>query len=110
MSSWLVAIGWIVVALGAYMTWRDGRSLLSRTGPGRNKTGRVRYARRKAWRDLRFSLLWVVMGAGWATSWNKHWLYIWLLAAYIVMLVSWEIGAWLRSRRRKSGGQAATAP
>ena len=50
------------------------------------------------------------MGTAWATNWNKHWLYVWLWGAYTVMLVSWEIGAWLRSRRRKSAGQAAAPP
>jgi hypothetical protein len=110
MSSLLEVIGWMITALGAYMTWRDGRRLLSSRASGRGSscsTQRTRNVRRKAWHDIRFSLFYVVIGVGWATSWYKHWPYLWFWGTYIVVLMSWEIGAWLRSRRRKSGSQAA---
>jgi hypothetical protein len=110
MSSWLEAIGWINALLGTYLTWRAGRSLLRRTSRGSNRTGQIGYVRRMAWRDLRFGLLWVVIGAGWAMSWNKHWPYVWLYAAYVVALAGWETGALLRSRRRRSHRRAAAAP
>jgi hypothetical protein len=109
MSLWYEAVGWAWIALGAYITWRDGRPLLSRTARrDDHKTRRARNRRRKAWLDLRFSLLLVVIGVGWVTNWHKHWLYLWLISASIVTFVSWDLSAWLRSRRRRKSGDAAT--
>ncbi len=87
MSLWLVAVGWIWIAAGTYTAWRDGRPLLSRTGRGGQETRRGRYVRRKAWRDLEFSLFQVVSGVVFVTGLYKHQLSVWLIAGYAVTLV-----------------------
>jgi hypothetical protein len=100
--------GWSLIAVGIYTIWRDGRPLFPRIGGrGRHKIADPGMWR-KAWHDLRFSPLSVVIGVSWLAHWYKHPLYFWLTGAYIVMLASWDLSAWFRSRkRRKSGGQAA---
>lgn len=109
MAPWFdEVVGWTTIAVGVWTTLRDGRPLLSdMTGQGRHKTSEPG-DRRKAWRDVRLSLLVVVAGVSWITSWYEHGIWKWLFAVAIAMVAAWNVGSWLRSRRRRnSGGRAA---
>jgi hypothetical protein len=108
MSPWFEVAGWTTIAAGAWTTLRDGRPLLLRiTSHGRDKTSEPE-ARRKAWRNVFLSLLVVVAGVSWLASWYEHEIWKWLFTAVVAVVVSWDLGSWLRSRRRhNSGGRAA---
>jgi hypothetical protein len=91
-----VALGWVWITTGIWKTWRDGRPLLSHSGDPVEVS-----ARRKARLDLRFSLFSIAIGVGWLARWYEHDLYLWLISAYFVLLVTWDLFAWHRSRKSR---------
>jgi fatty acid desaturase len=108
MSAWFEALGGLWIALGAHTAWRDSRILVS--GPYRRGelSKAERLARRKALTSLRQSLFYIVLGVIWVAGWYTHPIVAWLLGGYLLVLVTYDLSAWSRSRRkRKSGGQTA---
>lgn len=112
MSPWHVGLGLSFIALAIYSAWRDGRPLFLRTAlPGGRNSRQSRTVRRKAWRNLLLPLVWILIGVGWLTNWNEHWFYVWLIGAGFILLVGWDLSAWLRARkRRRSDGQPVHLP
>jgi hypothetical protein len=112
MSPWHAGIGLFFIALAAYALWRDVRPPVLRTAPrSHDDSGQARSVRRKAWGGLQLAVIFVVIGVGWLTSWNEHWFYVWLMIAVLVVVASWDLSAWLRSRKkRKSSGQPVQMP
>jgi hypothetical protein len=108
MSAWLEALGWCWIAFGAYTTWRDSRLLVSRPYRLGELSNAQRRARRKALTGLRLTLFYIVVGVVWVTRWYAHPIIGWLGGGYVVVLVSYDLSAWFRSRkRRKTGSQTA---
>jgi hypothetical protein len=108
MSAWFEAIGSLFIALGAYTTWRDSHILV--LGPYRRDalSRAERGARRQALTKLRFSLYYIALGVLWVTAWITHPIVVWLLGGYLLVLVTYDLSAWIRSlKRRNSGGQTA---
>ena len=104
MSAWLDALGGLWIALGVHSVWRDSRILVSRPYR-RSELGRAgRAARRKALTSLRRSLFYIVVGVIWITGWYAHPIVAWLLGAYLLVLVTYDLTAWRRSRRRRKSG------
>jgi len=112
MSPWHVGLGLSFIALALYSAWRDaGRLFLLTARPELRNSRQARTARRKAWRNLLIPVVWIVMGVGWLTNWNKHWFYLWLVGAGFILLVSWDLGVWLRRReKRRSDGEPVHMP
>ena len=94
-----------------HSVWRDSRILVLRPYQ-RSELGRAgRGARRKALTSLRLSLFYIVLGVIWITGWYAHPIVAWLLGGYLLVLVTYDLTAWSRSRsKRKSGGQAPELP
>jgi hypothetical protein len=110
MSAWHEGLGLAFIALGAGTIWRDGRPLFLPSARGDSRDSRrARYARRKAWRDVRLPLFWILFGLGWLTSLNEHWFYLWIESAALISLLSWDLIVWLRKRKRRDG-RSAPAP
>lgn len=102
MSPWHLGLGLAFIALALYSAWRDGRILFRRTGrPGGRDSRQARTLRRKARRDLLLPVVWIFLGVGWLTNWNEHWFYAWIICAGFVLLVSWDLSAWLRAREKR---------
>jgi predicted lysophospholipase L1 biosynthesis ABC-type transport system permease subunit len=112
MSPWHVGLGVGFIALALYSAWSDARPLFLLTArPELRSMRRARTARRKAWRKLLLPVVWVLIGVGWLTSWNEHWFYVWIMGAGFILLVSWDLTAWLRDRKkRRSDGQPVPMP
>jgi hypothetical protein len=106
MSAWFTVIGWLWIANGAYMTWRDSRLLVSRPYRREELSRAGRAARRKALTSLRLSLFFIASGVAWVAGWYAHLIAAWLAGGYLVVLVAYDLSVWTRSRnRRTSGGQ-----
>jgi hypothetical protein len=103
MSAWLEALGSCLIALGAYTMWRDSRVLVSR--PYRRGEA-ARKKRRKALTSLRFSLFCIVSGVVWVAGWYTLQIIAWLITGYVVVLITYDLRAWSRSRKKRRPGQA----
>jgi len=112
MSPWHVGLGLSFLALALYSAWRDGRPLFMRTeNRGDRNSREARTVRRRAWRNLLVPVVWILIGVGWLTSWNEHWFYAWPMLAIFILVVSWDLSAWLRARKkRRSDGQPVHMP
>jgi hypothetical protein len=112
MSPWHLTLGLGFIVLALYSAWSDARPLFLLTArPETRTTRRARTVRWKAWRNLLMPVVWVLIGVGWLTSWNEHWFYVWLLGAGFILLMSWDLTAWLRGRKqRRSHGQPVSMP
>lgn len=107
MSAWLEALGSCLIALGAYTMWRDSRVLVSRPYRRGERSNATRRKRRKALTSLRFSLFCIVSGVVWVAGWYTHQIIAWLITGYVVVLITYDLSAWSRSRRMRKPGQAA---
>jgi fatty acid desaturase len=100
--------GWLWIALGAYLTWRDSRLLASRPYRREQLSRAGRTARREALTSLRFSLFCIANGVAWLAGWLTHPMVAWLYGGYLFVLVTYDLTAWRRSRNRcRSAGQTA---
>ena len=107
MSAWFEAVGSCSIALGAYTMWRDSRVLVSRPYRRGEPSKAARRKRRKALTSLRFSLFCIVSGVVWVAGWYTHQIVAWLVTSYLVVLITYDLSAWSRSRKKRKPGQAA---
>jgi|SRR5215469_328945 len=108
MSAWYEALGWFWIALGALATWRDSRILFLRRYWRSDLTRAARRTRRTALTSLRSSLFYIAIGLNWLMGWYRHPIFLWLLAGYLFVWLTYDLSTWIRSRRgRKPGGQTA---
>jgi hypothetical protein len=107
MSSWVEAVGSCLIALGAYTMWRDSRVLVSRPYRRGELSKAARRKRRKALSSLRFSLFCIVSGVVWVAGWYTHQIIVWLVTGYLVVLITYDLTAWSRSRKKRKPCQAA---
>ena len=107
MSAWIDAVGSCWIALGAYTMWRDSRVLVSRPYRRGELSKGARRKRRKALASLRFSLFCIVSGVVWVAGWYTHPIIAWLFAGYLVVLITYDLRAWRRTRKKSKPGRAA---
>jgi hypothetical protein len=108
MSAWFEALGGLWIAMGVHTTWRDSRILVMAPYRRAELSRAERLARRKALTSLRQSLFYIVIGVIWVAGWYTHPIVDWLVGGSVVVLVAYDLSAWIRSRRRrKSEGQTA---
>jgi hypothetical protein len=108
MSAWFDALGALSIALGAHQTWRDSRILLS--GPHRRgeRCRAERTTRRKATAGLGYGLFYIVIGVLWVTGWHPNPVVAWLPVGFVIVVLTYDVGAWSRSRRRRQSGRIFT--
>jgi hypothetical protein len=107
MSTLLEAVGWLCIAVGGYSTWQDSRILFLRRYWRGDLSRAKRRTRHTALTKLRWSLLYVALGVIWVTGWYTNPVVAWLLAGYAFVLGTYEINAWIRSRKRRNSGAHA---
>jgi hypothetical protein len=111
MSAWYVASGGIWIATGAATMWQDRRLLRALVTPP-YRAGEVsrskRKQRRKALADLRFSLWFVVSGVAWVTRLVSYPVIAWIACGYLVVLLTFDLSAWARARRRRKTAEQLT--
>jgi fatty acid desaturase len=107
MAAWSEVLGGSWILLGGYLLWRDSRLLVSPPYRRCELSRAGRRGRRKALTDLRRSLAFIALGVVWLTGWYSNLTTAWLLGGYVIVLVTYDLGTWLRSRKKgKSDSQA----
>jgi hypothetical protein len=102
MSAWSESLGGFWIALGAFTTWRDSRVIFLRRYWRGDLSMVGRLERRKALTQLRWSLAYVAIGLTWVTGWVGDPITAWLLGAYLVVLLAYDVSALRRSRKRRT--------
>ena len=104
MPVWIEAFGWCCIAASTWLTSSAIRTLQRLIRLGKDEVVGPDL-RRSAWRNAMFAPLGFTWGIFWVSYRWLHDTLIWLPAAYVAMMVIWNVGSWFRFRNKN--GQAA---
>jgi hypothetical protein len=105
MSPWFEVVGWCLIAIGTWSTWSAARTLLRLIRVGKDEVIEPDL-RRRAWRNFVIGPVAFMWGVFWV---SYHWLQdtlLWLPAAYLALVVVWNVGSWfwLRNTADQANG------